>query len=186
MTELEIHIRSAVPADLASMIHVEQQAERMFPLEDLPASPCGPAPDAAYLAAIRGSIAWVAERGSGEIVGFIACTRVDAFLHILEIDVLPGFGRQGVGRALLARACAAATAMPRIDGVTLTTFRHLPWNQPFYEKHGFEPVPDAPGIRHLADLLRDEEHAGLRNRVGMLKKAQAWNDEKSKQENFTP
>jgi GNAT superfamily N-acetyltransferase len=163
-------IRSAVRADLASILHVEQQAERLFALSDLPASVRDSAPSLAYLASIQDGLCWVAESVIGEIVGFIACTRISNFLHILEIDVLPQFGRQGVGSAWLPQACAVATAIGDVEGITLTTFRHLPWNQPFYRKHGFEPVTD---IGHIADSLRSEEQAGLRNRIGMMMRTKA-------------
>lgn len=166
------------------MIHVEQLAERIFPLDDLPASSRGTPPRAAYLAAMHERLCWVAESEADGIIGFIACARMDAFLHILEIDVLPDFGRQGVGRALLAQACTAAAAMEDVHGVTLTTFRHLPWNQPFYEKHGFEPVPDGSGIHHLVTILCDEEQAGLRNRVAMVKKAPARERQKTRTGNI--
>lgn len=165
-----INIRSAVRADLASMLYVEQQAERLFPLSDLPASSTDSAPHAAYLASIHDGLCWVAESAVGETIGFIACARIGNFLHILEMDVLPDLGRQGVGSALLAHACAMATALEDLLGVTLTTFRHLPWNQPSYEKHGFEPAMSVTDIIHIAGFLRNEKQAGLSNRVGMLKR----------------
>jgi len=51
--------------------------------------------------------------------------------------------------------------------VTLTTFRHLPWNAPFYARRGFRVLsPDelGPGLRAA---LRGERAQGLRRRVAM-------------------
>jgi GNAT superfamily N-acetyltransferase len=167
---LAFDIRSAVRADLASMLHVEQQAERLFALADLPALLRSCAPRTVYLASIQNGLCWIAQSVNGETIGFIACKRISSFLHILEMDVLPEFGRQGVGSALLTQAYAVATAMGDCEAITLTTFRHLPWNQPFYQKHGFEPVTD---IRHIADILRSEMQNGLSNRIGMLMRTKA-------------
>ena len=36
--------------------------------------------------------------------------------------------------------------------LTLTTFRDVPWNAPWYSRLGFEPAPDEP---RLAELLRN-------------------------------
>ncbi|MEP6834089.1 MAG: GNAT family N-acetyltransferase, partial [Gemmatimonas sp.] len=61
-------------------------------------------------------------------------------LHLDEIDVHPEHGRRGVGMRLVKSVCALA----EIEGfrsVTLTTFRNVRWNMPFYTKAGFEVVP---------------------------------------------
>jgi hypothetical protein len=46
--------------------------------------------------------------------------------------------------------------------VTLSTFRDMPWNRPFYRKHGFRDVPTAewtPGVRAIRQ--KEAQH-GLR------------------------
>jgi GNAT superfamily N-acetyltransferase len=61
-------------------------------------------------------------------------------MYIHELDVSPPHGRRGLGRRLIdaASAFAAAEGTP---AVTLSTFRDIPWNGPFYAKAGFREVP---------------------------------------------
>src|SRR4029079_7779158 len=60
--------------------------------------------------------------------------------HLEELDVLPAHGRRGLGARLVQHACSWA-ARNGFDSVTLTTFREVPWNMPFYTRLGFEIVP---------------------------------------------
>jgi len=51
--------------------------------------------------------------------------------------------------------------MHGFESVTLTTFRDVPWNMPFYERLGFEVVPTpalSPALRAVVD---DETRRGL-------------------------
>ena len=45
--------------------------------------------------------------------------------------------------------------------ITLTTFRHLPWNGPFYRRLGFEELSDAALTKELAEQLECEAAEGL-------------------------
>ena len=45
--------------------------------------------------------------------------------------------------------------------ITLITFRHLPWNAPFYEKLGFEAMKSSELGEELASLLQEEGEAGI-------------------------
>lgn len=80
--------------------------------------------------------------------------------HLEEIDVLPDHGRRGLGTRLVAAACAWAEACGHAC-VTLTTFRHLPWNMPFYARLGFEEIPSADLSPALRRVLQDEARRGL-------------------------
>jgi len=77
--------------------------------------------------------------------------------HLEEIDVHPDHGRQGLGTRLVGRVCQWAETH-RIGAVTLTTFRDVPWNMPFYARLGFEEIAPAaltPALRELRDRLRE-------------------------------
>ena len=92
--------------------------------------------------AIRRGLVWVAlAEESGEPVGFVWLDTElgDDAIGIAEIDVLPEFGRRGIGAALLERACewARAAGYRRVD---LGTLADVSWNAPFYARHGFEVV----------------------------------------------
>lgn len=110
-------------------------------------------------AAVADSRAWVAIDG-GEVVGFAIAVEVDGNAHVEEVSVLPAFGGRGLGTALLEAVVAWAAAAGQ-EAVTLTTFRDVPWNRPFYEHRGFgvlEPEKWSPG---LGALVAQEDAAGL-------------------------
>ena len=63
----------------------------------------------------------------------------------------PEHGRRGVGRALVDEV-VAWTAAQDLPSVTLTTFRDVPWNGPYYEKLGFQVVTTlTPALQALID-----------------------------------
>ena len=162
--------------ELATKSHVraipgiEQAAATLFSEHDLP-------PELRYLItdkktldeAQRQDRLWVALDDKRNPVGFALTRIVGSFAHLEELDVHPDHGRQGIGSRLLcavtewARDCGYA-------GITLITFRHLPWNAPFYERHGFIQLDERENSVSLRDLLREDAEAGLepRNRVAML------------------
>ncbi|GLQ97071.1 4-(cytidine 5'-diphospho)-2-C-methyl-D-erythritol kinase [Dyella mobilis] len=91
---------------------------------------------------IQRGLVWVAILdGHADPVGFIWLDTEHGgdVAGIAEIDVLPEYGRRGVGAALLEHACdwARAAGYRRVD---LGTLADVPWNAPFYAKHGFVAV----------------------------------------------
>jgi predicted N-acetyltransferase YhbS len=84
------------------------------------------------------------------------------------MDVLPDYGRQGIGTRLVRTFIDWARSR-NISALTLITFRHLPWNAPFYEKLGFVAMEPAEAAAELANLLVEEGQAGidLRKRLCM-------------------
>ena len=88
-------------------------------------------------------------------------------LHIAELSIHASHQRRGLGRRLLQSLITYAESMPvsvshRMPALTLTTYRHVPFNRPFYAKLGFEEVP-AGDIETLfgaqARTIWDEEQA---------------------------
>jgi GNAT superfamily N-acetyltransferase len=62
--------------------------------------------------------------------------------------------RQGIGSALVERACEWARAHD-YPAITLTTYADVPWNGPYYAKRGFMEVADpSPGLRAVRDQER--------------------------------
>jgi GNAT superfamily N-acetyltransferase len=103
---------------------------------------------------------WVALAGDTP-VGFahVEVLEVDA-AHLEEIDVHPDHGRRGLGRRLIAEVCGWADEQG-YPAVTLTTFRDVPWNMPFYARHGFEEIPTAVLSPALRSVFQDEARRGL-------------------------
>ena len=67
---------------------------------------------------------------------------------------------QGIGRRLIDAAIAAARVRG-LSAVTLTTFRHVPWNAPYYQRLGFETLAAHQLNQRLAIILKGEVEAGL-------------------------
>ena len=100
-------------------------------------------------------------------VGFASVGLVDGSAFLRQLSVDPGLGSQGVGTALVEAVCswAAAEGLP---SVTLTTFRDVPWNAPFYARRGFVEVVDlSPGLAAVREHERRLGDDGLGPRVAM-------------------
>jgi GNAT superfamily N-acetyltransferase len=103
---------------------------------------------------------WVARNAAGEPIGFALVDLVDGAPHLVEMDVLPDQAGRGVGRALLDAVCRQAAASGHRT-LTLTTFREVPWNAPFYARAGFREIAPAELGPGLIAVLRDEAERGL-------------------------
>jgi 4-diphosphocytidyl-2-C-methyl-D-erythritol kinase len=108
--------------------------------------------------AIRRGFVWVALVDDDTPVGFVWLDTEHGgdVIGIAELDVLPEHGRRGIGSALLEHACewAAANGYRRMD---LGTLIDVPWNAPFYTRHGFAVVDKSdPAFAYARD--RDREN----------------------------
>jgi GNAT superfamily N-acetyltransferase len=83
-----------------------------------------------------------------------------AVAHLEEIDVHPEHGRRGVGRRLVMAVCTWAETHG-YRGVTLTTFRDVRFNMPFYARLGFEVIPFEELSAALRVVVQDETRRGL-------------------------
>ena len=91
----------------------------------------------------------------------------DGLALLYQVDVLPEVGGRGIGRALVLRAVSHAREAG-YDYLYLTTFRHVPWNAPFYAKLGFAALADEDMPEPLLASLQ-EERIFSRNRIAMRK-----------------
>jgi predicted N-acetyltransferase YhbS len=80
--------------------------------------------------------------------------------HLEELDVHPDHGWRRLGTRLVRTVCEWASVRG-YRAVTLTTFRDVPWNVPFYARLGFEEVPGALLSPALRAILEDEAKRGL-------------------------
>lgn len=158
----DYEIRHADPETLEFLPAIEVAAARIFPVEDLAPELYEEGPPVAFFeqAARRGRLWTAVARTSGQPVGFALATVVDGSAHLYEMDVHPDHGRHGLGTALVD-AVAAWARKKRFPCVTLTTFRHLPWNAPFYRRLGFAEIPPAELTPELLKLLEQEVQHGL-------------------------
>lgn len=94
------------------------------------------------------------------MVGFLVTEPFSRELHIWEFDVHPACQGQGIGAGLV-RACQIDARNSGFRALTLTTFRDVPWNGPFYERLGFEEVTALDAHPRLAGELAVEADHGL-------------------------
>lgn len=102
--------------------------------------------------ALAADLAGVAEVELGCAVGFPAAQSIGASLDIVEMDVLPSHGRKGIGALLLQHAAEHCKSLGHCE-ITLTTFASVPWNAPFYVKHGFRTLPHVSRFEHLTQAM---------------------------------
>ncbi|TPI68952.1 GNAT family N-acetyltransferase [Mesorhizobium sp. B3-1-3] len=113
-----------------------------------------------HRALIAGGACWVAADEKDRPVGFLSAGMEGDTLHIWELDVRLDRQGSGIGRALLERALGDARQRG-LAAMTLTTFRDVAWNAPFYQRCGFRILEGADVDRRLADLLSDEADHGM-------------------------
>ena len=160
--DLEIdpyRIRTARPDEVARIGEIEDAAGSMFSgtgLIDEALDVSFPLDDLVDLVDKRQ--VWVA-CGDGDLpVGMVIAAVRDGTVHIEEMDVLPSHGRRGLGTRLLATVSDWAQAHGHV-AITLSTFRDVPWNGPFYRKNGFRDLAPAewtPWVRAIRE--REAEH----------------------------
>lgn len=113
-----------------------------------------------FVAAQRAGRLWVALQGDTP-VGFSHAEVLSPHeAHLKEIDVHPTHGRRRLGTRLVAAVCEWA-GRAGYPGVTLTTFRDVPWNMPFYARLGFEVIPAGELSTELLHVVEDETRRGL-------------------------
>jgi GNAT superfamily N-acetyltransferase len=105
-------------------------------------------------------VAWVAVDGSDDPIGFINGEPLDDYLHIWEMSVNQDQQGNGIGRALMNRAKDHAKRSG-YRGLTLTTFRNVPWNDSFYMSAGFTVLQPTEVSSALMKVLQEEVQAGL-------------------------
>nr|WP_246239683.1 GNAT family N-acetyltransferase [Acrocarpospora corrugata] len=145
-------IRWAEVGDLAGLVGVELAADGMFADVGI-AFPAGTTmiEDCAEPERVI-----VAGRPA---VGFALFGWVDGVVHLDQLAVLPECGKQGIGSALVAALCDHAAAVS--EAVTLTTFRDVPWNAPWYARRGFAVLGEERWGPELAALVAHERELGI-------------------------
>lgn len=151
---MEHAVRTARGEDLAGLAEIENSGDAMFREIGI-VFPPGPT----VVEQMIGKGADIVVAGDPP-VGFAAVEEVDGAAHLEQISVRGDLVGRGIGVLLLdaVKARAAAAGSP---GVSLLTFRDVPWNGPWYARHGFAELPRerwGPGIAAYWDA---EIEAGL-------------------------
>lgn len=157
----EISLRVAGADEIDLLVSLDDDAVTLFKESGFDLS--GGAIDA-FAQAERSRWLQSAERGLAELaldkrgvpVGFVALGLVDGRPYLDQLSVVRSWMRRGVGRALLARAIAWSEW---VGELWLTTYAHLPWNGPMYERAGFTRVDEALCGPELREILREQRAA---------------------------
>ena len=80
--------------------------------------------------------------------------------HLKELNVHPEHLRRGLGSRLVMAVCAWARVIG-CRSLTLTTFREVPFNMPFYAQLGFEVIPPEELSPTLRSIIQEEGRRGL-------------------------
>ncbi|MGI5161698.1 GNAT family N-acetyltransferase [Microbispora sp. CA-102843] len=149
-------IRQAEPADLAALAEIERAADGMF----VPLGIVFPPGTTVIEECDDPGRVIVAGRPP---VGFALLGVVDSLTHLEQIAVHPDHGNQGIGTRLLDAVCTTAKKSAQADtaAVTLTTFRDVPWNAPWYARRGFRVVHPHEWGPELTTLVEHERALGI-------------------------
>ncbi len=160
-------VHRAGPEHVPLLSDIELAAAALFPPGSIPESilsDCLPL-DVLQSAEEEGML-WVALDHGNNPVGYALLRMVDGFALLAQVDVHPDHGQKGIGTALVHRVIGQVRDMG-LAGLYLTTFSHVQWNAPFYEKLGFQTLEARERPRFIEDILHEESKRGLNNRVAM-------------------
>lgn len=143
------------------LVGVENRAAGLFRDHGFPEVADNPFATVADFRAMIGSCrVWVAADERDRPVGYAVAGPLGGGLHLRELSVDPAHARRGIGSALVRAVIDAA----RTDGasrVSLTTFRNVPFNRPFYETLGFNELDLRRAPDALTQAFHDELPAGV-------------------------
>ncbi len=176
---MQIELRRGEGHEFATLLEIDDDATNLYPtagivLADLATTAFAAAEQARWRRSLLLQQVWVATAPaeSGRVLGFAVLDILDGAPYLDQLAVRCEVMGRGIGRMLLRRAIAWA-ATQATGSLWLTTYGHLAWNRPFYEREGFVVMPEAawgPGVaHHIAEqrkFLPDPEH-----RVAMCRPA---------------
>ena len=100
---------------------------------------------------------WVVDGEDGTPLAYVLVDVLDRAAHVEQVSVDPAARGRGLGARLLEHVAAWA-ASNGMQAVTLTTFRDVPWNAPYYERLGFAVLTE-PEIGPELRARREAEAA---------------------------
>jgi predicted N-acetyltransferase YhbS len=158
MKPLVVKIRAGRVEDAQAIRAVEKSAGERFRtvgLNDIADAEVTLAKTLSHRA--RNGRLFVAEEDD-RVCGFAMYSEVDGFCYLEEVSVSSSHGGRGIGRDLIA-AIEDAGRRSGLAWITLSTFRDVPWNGPYYARLGFVEWPHAelpPGhLVRYANQKRD-------------------------------
>jgi GNAT superfamily N-acetyltransferase len=157
----EIKIRSGQIGETEVIQAIEMRSGQRFLKSAFPGV-ASDAPTSANLISdrIKCGDLLVATMDNNAPIAFAMFRPVGFSLYIEQVDVDPAFERRGIGAALLNHVLETA----RIKGyhaLTLSTYKDVPWNAPYYLRIGFYFIPDDQLPEELLQIRREHVLRGL-------------------------
>lgn len=155
-------IRKAIPSDVATLPTIEHSAAQIF--RDHPQlgwiADDGVQSEQEHLNYIVQEMEWVAVDSADLPIGFINIERLQESVHICEVSVCQSWQGKGIGRQLIQQVLTFALQQG-VNAVTLTTFRDIAWNAPYYQRLGFSVIQANELTAELAMILQQEVNSGF-------------------------
>lgn len=167
-----VSITPAYLRDIPAIIDVDLAAGQLFKQTGLlqPDALADHVPEDILKLAVQHGHLDVARIPGDGLVGFTLVSRHGRELYLDQVSVSPVHGQQGIGRRLVQHVLTKASELGLVS-VTLSTFRGIPWNEPFYASMGFEIIPRrkmAPYMRSIEEAQKP--HMDVSRRVFMIKR----------------
>lgn len=166
-----IAIRSTRSSDLTAIQRIELAAGELFREIGMAGIADHPVPTLAVLVDYqRAGHSWVAVDGTDQPVAFVLVKVVDGRAHVEQVSVDPAYARRRIGRDLIDHVESWAVGRG-LSALSLTTFRDVEWNGPYYGRLGFAVLAPAGHGPELAALMGEEAAHGLdpAQRIAMIR-----------------
>lgn len=166
-------ISGVATGDIPALIAIDLAASQLFAGTGLlpDAELLDHVPAGVFEAAMPGGHLFATRDRNGAAAGFVLTSLRGDTLYLDQVSVHPEHGRQGLGAALIRRVLKDAGDR-RLKTVTLSTFRDLPWNAPFYRTLGFRELPRKQITSWMLDIeARQAEVMDVTKRCFMRRKA---------------
>lgn len=159
-------IRPGLKSEIDAIRDLERASSRRFLgvmdalVDDAPT----PAPMLAQRLDADGLLAGLLD---GALAAFVMFRPLEDSLYIEQIDVAPAFEGRRIGAALIDAVAdrAAAAGLARL---TLSTFRDVPWNAPYYRRLGFADIADETLSPAMQAVRREHVARGLDERARLF------------------
>jgi predicted N-acetyltransferase YhbS len=152
-----VKIRAAENDDIEALREIERRAGALFrEIGMVAVADEEPTPRHEFAVAVDAERVFVCEDDRRrQVIGYLMVENVDSAMHIAEVSVSPEYARQRVGQALIDHTAEWAREQGT-TALTLTTFRDVPWNAPYYERLGFRVMTPEEIGPALAAIVRTE------------------------------
>jgi GNAT superfamily N-acetyltransferase len=156
----DIWMRTGSPRDIDTLSDIDRDACVLFEraglyLELSPDHEFSITERNRWLRCLAAGTVLIAVNRSGQDIGFAAVGVRDGEPFLDQLSVRLSFMGQGIGTQLL-RASMKVGRDAGGDALWLTTYSHLSWNRPYYERNGFVVVAPEHCGRELNDELLHE------------------------------